>query len=677
VATTNTIALGTSTGHGDWTLTTGTGTLSTGAANSGSASYTYTSADNGAVTLALRDTYPEVVTVSAGDGAASATSGSALKSEDSPITFVPSGFRITNGANAPTTIGTQQSGVTGIQSLALQAVRTDTSTGACTALFASGASVKVGLGYQCNNPTTCIAGQTLALTNNGSTVSLASNPASGVSSYTIVPLKFSTANAEAPFTLAYSDAGQISLAASYNIPLQNGAPSANTMAGSWSFVVQPYTLKLSNIQATSSGTANPGATTASGPVFAGAGQAFSATVTATNLQGNATPNFGRELTPAGVSLNSTLVVPAGGHNPAVSFTAFSGGTATATTLSWPEVGIVTLTPGVANYLNSGAVTGTPSGNVGRFVPNSFATALNVPLFDTGCAAGGFTYLGQPFRYAVAPVVTATALAVGGATTQNYTGALMRISNASLNGRSYVPTPANPSLDLSGLPASAADPAIADIGNGQVTLTFSAGGGLAFARGSPVAPFAAHVSLSENLVDLDGVSAANPVTFNDIAFSAGANQYYGRLTLGNALGSELLDLPVPMQTQYYVNAASGFTPNTADSCTAAPAIGLGNFQLNLKAGQTCVRDSGSPGLSGAGCPAAAASRYGAAAAGRFNLILAAPGAGNTGSVTITATAPAYLQYPWSQSSGANSSPSSMATFGIFQGPPSRIYQREVY
>jgi MSHA biogenesis protein MshQ len=683
--TDDTITLGTSTGHGDWTLTGGAGTFAAGASNSGAATYTYASADGGVVSLALRDTYAETVTINVTDGAVTAKSGTALASEDSAITFAPSGFRITNGSNVATTIGTQQSGVTSTQSLALQAVRTDTNTGSCTNLFASGSTVNVSLAYQCNNPTSCVSGQSLTLTNNGTSTSLASNPASGISSYTTVPLKFSTANAEAPFTLDYTDAGQITLAARYALPLGNGSSSANAIYGAGQFVVQPYTLKLSNIKVTSSGLANPAASTASGSVFIGAGQPFTATVTASNFQGNATPNFGQETTMATVTLTPTLVLPSSGHNPALtgSFASYASGSSTATGFGWPEVGIITLTPTVANYLSSGAVTGTTSGNVGRFVPNSFGTALNTPVFGTACTAGSFTYLGQPFTYTVAPVITATALALGGATTQNYTGSLMRLSNGSLTGRSYTPTPVSPGLTLTGLPATSADPAIVDLGTGQVTLTFSAGSGLFFTRGSAIAPFSANISLSENVIDQDGVSASNPVVFGSgsgISFSTSATQLYGRLALRDSLGSELLDLPMPLTTQYYLSTSQGFVTNTLDSCSAAPTLAFSGYQQNLAAGETCVRDSGSPGVSGIGCSAAASSseRYGSvAAAGSFNLYLAAPGSGNTGAVTVTATAPTYLQYLWSVGSGSNSNPSGLATFGVFPAPASRVHQREVY
>jgi MSHA biogenesis protein MshQ len=127
----------------------------------------------------------------------------------------------------------------------------------------------------------------------------------------------------------------------------------------------------------------------------------------------------------------------------------------------------------------------------------------------------------------------------------------------------------------------------------------------------------------------------------------------------------------------LSATQGFTTNTADSCaTAAPQISISNYQLNLTAGKTCVRDTGSPGVSGVGCaaPAAPGLQYRASpVAGNFNLIFAAPGTGNAGAATITATAPSWLQYNW----GGSSNPVGMATFGVFPGPASRVHQREVY
>jgi MSHA biogenesis protein MshQ len=256
---------------------------------------------------------------------------------------------------------------------------------------------------------------------------------------------------------------------------------------------------------------------------------------------------------------------------------------------------------------------------------------------------------------------------------------LKLSNSSLTGRAYTSTPASPALNVSGLPPTTTDPAIADLGMGQSTLSFSAGSGLLFNRTAAIAPFNANIALSLNVIDADGVSASNPVTFGGgtgISFSTSAAQYFGRLALRDGVGSELLNLPITLTTQYYLSTAQGFTTNTADSCTAAPPISFSNYQLNLVAGDTCVLDTGHPGVSGVGCaaPAAGGLQYRAsAAAGNFNLILAAPGAGNSGALSVTATAPSWLQYP----SGSALSPIGMGTFGVFPGPTSRIHQREVY
>jgi MSHA biogenesis protein MshQ len=413
--------------------------------------------------------------------------------------------------------------------------------------------------------------------------------------------------------------------------------------------------------------------------------------------GAATPNFGKESPAESVKFSTVLVLPASGDASAISgtFGAFSGGTATGTAFSWAEVGIVSLVPRAfdGNYLGSGDVIGVATGNVGRFIPNNFAATLNTPVFAAACGAGGFTYLGQPIVYTVVPVITATAQALGGTTTSNYTGALFRLTNASLTGRSYSPTPASPALNVAGLPATGVDPAIVDLGTGTATLagtatlTFSAGSGISFTRGSAIVPFNANIALSINVIDLDGAVAssplANPVSFGSstgIAFNTGSAQFYGRLALRDAVGSELLDLPAPLTVQYYLSSTQGFTTNVQDSCSAAPSIAFSAYQMNLVAGETCVRDSGSPGVSGVGCSVAAANSialYSSAVAGNFNLHLAAPGGGDNGAVTVTATTPAWLQYLWNSASGINSGPSAMATFGLFPGSASRVYQREVY
>jgi MSHA biogenesis protein MshQ len=386
-----------------------------------------------------------------------------------------------------------------------------------------------------------------------------------------------------------------------------------------------------------------------------------------------------------------LHAPAGGANPAVGaaagFGAFTAGSATGTDFFWAEVGIVRLVASVGDgdYLGAGNVSGTASERVGRFVPSHFTAALNAPLLQTACGAGGFTYVGQAFGYAVPPAITATARAAGGGVTQNYTGTFFKMATATLASRAYTST--NGTLDLGGVPPTGADPVVAESAPGVATLAFSAATELAFAKNVPQAPFDAALRLGIDVRDADGVVAVgaaplgNPVTFGaagGMPFDAGAELRYGRLRLANAHGSELVDLPVPLRAEHYAADAVGFVANAGDSCTVDVTLVLGGYSKNLDAADTCVRDSGAPGASGIGCAAAAPPGLAFRAppvGGDFNLRLAAPGAGNDGGVRLEADVPAWLRFDWE--GAGNDNPAAQITFGIYGGEAHQIYTREIY
>jgi photosystem II stability/assembly factor-like uncharacterized protein len=491
-------------------------------------------------------------------------------------------------------------------------------------------------------------------------------------------------NGQAEVTGKYKDVGRIQINVkddSLTHPdLPNGIRGAT--AG---FVVKPYQFVLSNIE-DGAGNPNPAAADASGDTFVAAGEAFSVTVSAIDAEGDVTPNYGQEIVPETVLLTTNLVDPAAGDNPTITsgFDPFVAGQATGTNFSWPEVGIVTLTPSVgdADYLGAGDVTGATSGNVGRFFAHHFTTTLNTPTFATSCSSGSFTYIGEAFNYSNDPVITVTARALAGEITENYAGGFFKIDNTSLPDPVY--TSATPTLDTSGLPPGSSDPAVASTGAGVGTLTFSSGSGLSYVHGTEQPPFDADIRLSIDVLDTDGAAATgNPIVFGTaggILFDAGANMRYGRGRLENAYGSELVDLALPFMTEYFVDAATGFVPNTDDSCTTSVSVSLGAFTENLAAGETCVLDSGAPGDSGAGCAAAgppALLYREPPLGGDFNLHLRAPGAGNDGSTTATADVPDWLEYDWDTVLPGFEDPTGTAVFGIFRGVDRRIYIRELY
>lgn len=326
-------------------------------------------------------------------------------------------------------------------------------------------------------------------------------------------------------------------------------------------------------------------------------------------------------------------------------------------------------------------------DVGRFVPDHFAVALNTPQFGTGCAAGGFTYVGQRFNYTTQPVITVTAQDFNNNTTTLYTGAWWRITATSVTPATQAArySAATGSLDVSALPAIASDPAIADTGAGTGTLTFSSGTGIALSRTTPAAPYDADLSLELNVIDADAIAyATNPARFaaatagNGIAFSDGKQMRFGRLRLQNAHGSQLIAMPVPIAVQYWNGTA--FVTNTEDSCTtiAAANIALGNYQRNLNAGETTLTVGG------------------AFNAGIGTLRLSAPGSANNGSLDLsvnltggtagasctagmpasTASGLSYLQGAWCGVPYTRD-PTARATFGVYRNSNQVIYQRENY
>jgi MSHA biogenesis protein MshQ len=143
---------------------------------------------------------------------------------------------------------------------------------------------------------------------------------------------------------------------------------------------------------------------------------------------------------------------------------------------------------------------------------------------------------------------------------------------------------------------------------------------------------------------------------------------GRLQLQNAYGSELLDLPVPLFSQYW--NGSVWVKNSDDSCTPviAPTSGAGlTFYLEVPT----VRGNHLSATE----TTASVNATGKLVLGDAGLKFSKPGTDNTGYVDITiplASQP-WLQFPWK--GAGNVDPSARATFGIYKSP--LIYRRENY
>jgi MSHA biogenesis protein MshQ len=431
-----------------------------------------------------------------------------------------------------------------------------------------------------------------------------------------------------------------------------------------------------------------------------AGQPFQIVATAANAAGTATSNYSGN--PAASLTACTL--PATGCTLGTLTTgtwSAAAGTVTTTGARYSEVGAFAMKLSDASFAAVDATDGSTAVertiesaafNVGRFVPDHFDLAkASTPVFktfnevDANCPAPtkrSFTYAGQPFGYLTLPQATITAKNAAGATTLNYAGTLWKLVPA---GAVQTYTAATGNLDIGLLLA----PTVAASSGGAGTLVSNANDAIAWVRTTPVAPFTANISLSMSIQDIaeSGVSGNGtvdtlaPALFSSIAFDAGNEIRFGQLVLSNALGSELLALPVPVETRYW--NGSGFALNTADFCTqlSASNVSLTNWRRNLNPCETSMTLSG---------------RFNA---GRGNLRLSAPGVNNTGSVDLTvqlgavasgstcvagivtpavAASQSWLQGHWSGTPMQyDQDPAARASFGLHRDSKPLIYLREMY
>lgn len=466
-----------------------------------------------------------------------------------------------------------------------------------------------------------------------------------------------------------------------------------------------FAIRPSNLAVSSTANADSTGTSATATPIVKAGAGFGLTATSDVLGYNGTP-----------LLNASLLIPHSGASQSGTLSgSFNGadaatGAATNNNFSYSEVGYFALaTVGVydgnftaidsvngdctADFSNTsvGGKVGCKFGNrvqtgyFGRFIPDHFDVALNTPVFAPSC--NGFSYVGQAINYATNPVATVTAKNAAGATTQNYVGSFWRIDP---NDTTYGITPsyseAGHALTVLNSTRPTVDKVSATLSFADTTTNI-----LGITRANPIAPFNAEIAMSFNLWDSDGVQVANingaaggnPVRFgaatvgNGISFTDGnKTQRWGRLALGNAYGSELVALSVPLFTEYF--NGSSFISNASDNCTALTL----SSQLALS---NPVTSSGAAKAGNAVMTIAPAGTSQASLAnatllnGVAGLSFSAPGAGNTGHIDITgnfASMP-WLLFDWDNNGVQDNSPTAKATFGIYKGNSKQIYLREVY
>lgn len=669
------IVLDTQTSTGTWSLVRGAGSFSDGVANDGSATYRFSANDAGQASFAL--------TVSSGSSSIDVdVYDTSARDDDSEgrLAFGPSGLILTAHAVAnppPASIVDPLTRTTAGTPFELHLAAGAGSGCSVSSGYSGAQSIRFWVQY--------------ADPSSGSVLPTVDSRVIAASEAAAVAQTVTFQAGRGVVSVKYKDAGRIVLWAA-------DASASSTVRGSTgSFVSAPADLSIASVTR-ADGSANPGVADPDGALFARAGEPFRVTVVAVDAEGDPTPGFGREATPEGIRLSSSvLVAPTGGRNGSsgdgsltaaaeASLDPTSPGRFTNTAVAFDEVGAIRLRATVADgdYLGAGAVVGGDSGVVGRFAPSHFTVTANSPRFATACAVGAFTWLDQPFGFAAgqAPELVVTAVDRAGGTTRNYAGSWFRLTNASLAGRRYssgdgLATAAGSgsiavAVDESGLPPTTIDPVIDSHGDGSATLRFSTGSGLALVRAAPRAPFDAELELSLDVLDADATAYPdNPVRIGGttpgtgIAFDVSKRFQWGRLRLDNAYGSELVALSMRLRAQRFDGRA--FADDDNDSCSRVPATAI--------VAVSSPTDLVAP-PSVANVPLLV---------GDAGLALGAPRAPGTVDLRVdlggTGANLPWLRGDWPDDGNLDGvyddDPRGRATFGIWEGRDVVIFQRELY
>jgi MSHA biogenesis protein MshQ len=377
-----------------------------------------------------------------------------------------------------------------------------------------------------------------------------------------------------------------------------------------------------------------------------------------------------------------------------SFSPATGVQATGTTFTYRDVGTIRfqadavvdstftaidqtnthcITGSTSNTLSGGKygcnIGSAQSSRMGRWVPSHFSFAGTLTPF---CAAGGFTYMGQDSLGVVltlrAHAKSATTASASDPVVSRYTTGYTNLAPVTFSGDNggtavavtRLTSPAFPTMPNTSLWSAG---------------VFTVNDGYAFSKlanaDGPYDNFMIRAAIN----DPDGSSLIG--TANETGTT---RIRYGRLRMQNAYGSELLELPVPFEAQYWNGAY--YATNTLDSCTVLPmsSLVMSNFTGGLAACETQIRPvtptvnqtlvagkiSGGLKLTAPGKDISGVSNGGSVNLA-FNVTSAAAGNTCVGPASSAATA---ANLPWF---GPNIG--GRATFGIYRSP--LIYLRENY
>ena len=594
------------------------------------------------VSVILTDRTAETVTVSVSSTSVATTGTSPQCSNGTcQVAFADSGFLLSL-PNHNSCAGS---------TLSIQAVQLSDTSNSCVPVYTGNQSV--GFSFSYTNPAT------------GSITPLLDTTAMASAGSTQTRTINFNSSAAANLPFSYDDAGQLSLTVTDQGA--NGLTSAtvNTIVTPAQLLV--FTNDINNACA--------GPDYASCTAFKTAGipgdvsSEFDLTVSGACADDTVTPNF--EL--SGIGLSANLIAPAAGTNGSVGVSSVditaNGTTTVSQTIS--EVGVFSITATPASYLGQ-SIPAATSSNIGRFTPARFLISDNSPMLDD--ATCDFTYQDQDTGFApgLAPEITVTAVNSNDITTLNYGGDgvanndFWKFNSADYSARVY----SNQATPYSGSITATLNAVVIagetdydgthSISFNNDTITHNKAA--ATPQNTNDAPFDAELVLSlssDSLTDTDNIfydSDSNSVADDYQATTIdGTNIRWGRWSLENGFGSELRDISMNLTAQYF--NGTQFVTASSDNCTSTVVIALSNYIDNLSIGETTVSQTAITG-------------------GIIPISLSAPGAGNTGSVSLTITTPSWLTYDYDGDAVAENVLAT-ATFGIYQGRRPIIIRRQTY
>lgn len=671
---TGTVNLSTSTGNGNWAIAAPrTVVPNPDDDDNGAASYAFVVADAGTVTLQLSNSHADDLTITATDNA-----DSSLTDTSGTINFRDNAFVITDSdafADDDLAVAGRNHAYT------VTMYQRDTSQ--------VPANCAIAAGYTGNRDLKGWITRTAALP------AAATAPQIGAATLpNSVPgannLSLNFTSGVAGFNLSTSDVGQFAV----NLRDDTGsfATAVNIDGSSNDLTVRPFGFNIDfagqraadwlhdGFLNDSTGTNLSYAVNENGSVFARAGETFVTSVSAVvwqsgddadddgvpdtgaNLTDNAvTARFGQEQpTAEQVAISHSLVAPGGGSAGVYTGTPVSGFSAGSANVNstWSEVGIILLAAQLtdSDYLGTGANVAGSAENVGRFIPDRFE--LTGGSISEACGPGGFTYMRQD----IVADYTLTAKSVGGATTTNYRDDFVKL-DSTLGTLDYGAVDQALPLDL-----NARLNQLADSFSWNVNGTGDISSDLRIDRAMVIdGPLAADIGVLPTDDDGVNITAADLDldtdldTVMDKETIAQSDQRYGRFVMDNAFGPEVLDLAVPLRTEYW-NGTS-FITNADDTACSGGLFASGDFVIS------------DPDLTDSLTPASLSSKtYLPITVGEGALILGAPNA--SGPLNIDLDVPLWLEFDVDGDSTPDD-PSAEAHFGQYRGNDRIIYWRELF